>query len=575
MTGARRRSLQRSIALAATLVACGGATAAAATNPITTENAKAGDAAWQYPRANAGTMADQYAGVVRTIDGYTGADSVLPGGSLDLHVSSQGGRAYRVEVFRLGWYGGAGARRIVCLPSCTGSHPGTQQPAPPALDANGETAAGWPVTDTILVGDTWVSGYYIAQLVLTSGADAGSSRYVPFVVRPPAGNTAQVLVQVPANTWAAYNGWGGKSLYDEKSLGGIRANRVSFDRPYWASMYDLFDHDMQTVRFLESRGYDVVYATDRDVDHNPGLLSGRRLVIANGHDEYWTGRQRDAFDAARDGVSLAFRAQRWRCATRTTTAPSSGTSPPATPSPIPPPRRCSSGTWAGRSAASWACSTTTRGSWTVSARGGHGGPHAPVDGGHGSAGDTLAATVGYEWDLITPAPPRLTRLFTWSGARGLPNADSVPTPRRRAGAARPSTPKQIDAWRAYGAALGAPTPLQAFMGNMFDAMVSGSGASSRHAGGVVHARATPRRAGPSPPAPPHAPSPPGLGHRQQRGLHNGTDTTATVALPAGVHVRLRVTDDAGATPGVQRSVNGTVPPAVNLLATVVRDHPQP
>jgi hypothetical protein len=61
------------------------------------------------------------------------------------------------------------------------------------------------------------------------------------------------------------------------------------------------------VRWLEHEGYDVSYQTDVDTGANPDGLLDHRLVIVAGHDEYWTKRMRDAFDAARDaGTNLAF-----------------------------------------------------------------------------------------------------------------------------------------------------------------------------------------------------------------------------------------------------------------------------
>jgi len=38
------------------------------------------------------------------------------------------------------------------------------------------------------------------------------------------------LVQVPVNTWEAYNRWGGKSLYQFGTS--MHAFEVSFDRPF-------------------------------------------------------------------------------------------------------------------------------------------------------------------------------------------------------------------------------------------------------------------------------------------------------------------------------------------------------
>ena len=169
----------------------------------------------------------------------------------------------------------------------------------PAPDANGLVQAGWPVTDTFALPATATSGLYRARFVLQDGR--ASSTFV--IVRPPAGYQARILVQVPVNTWQAYNTWGGRSLYDIAGQA-VEANRVSFDRPYYGNglgwTYPL-------VLFLEREGYDVSYQTDIDTDVDQSSLLGYHLVIVAGHSEYWTSGMRDAFEAARDaGVNLAF-----------------------------------------------------------------------------------------------------------------------------------------------------------------------------------------------------------------------------------------------------------------------------
>ena len=117
---------------------------------------------------------------------------------------------------------------------------------------------------------------------------------------------AQILVHVPVNTWQAYNPWGGKSLYDINSEGG-RANRVSFERPLRLDYFQTWEWEIQLVRFLEREGYDVAYQTDVDTHRDPASLERHRLVVVDGHDEYWTSATRTAFDAARDaGTNLAF-----------------------------------------------------------------------------------------------------------------------------------------------------------------------------------------------------------------------------------------------------------------------------
>jgi hypothetical protein len=86
---------------------------------------------------------------------------------------------------------------------------------------------------------------------------------------------------------------------------------VSFNRPLLGEGDDSstspLTWEYPLVRFLEREGYDVSYQTDVDTDEDPGSLLSHRLNIVSGHDEYWSGAIRSAFDQARDsGVNLAF-----------------------------------------------------------------------------------------------------------------------------------------------------------------------------------------------------------------------------------------------------------------------------
>lgn len=270
------------------------ARSSAAPNAIAAENTLAG--------SQAGLVPDSVTG--GAIDGYASETGALPGGTLHFHVSTNPGSPYRVEIYRFGWYGGAGARLIGCAPSCSGWQAGQalQLPSP---DANGLVQANWPVTASYTLPADATSGYYRARFVLPNGQ--ATSTYV--IVRAPPNDASSILVQVPVNTWQAYNGWGGRSLYSLPG-GVVQANRVSFDRPYaWRAPGNQspFGWEYPLVLFLEQSGYDVSYQTDLDTDADPSSLLSHRLIIDIGHDEYWTGKMRDAFETARDsGVNLAF-----------------------------------------------------------------------------------------------------------------------------------------------------------------------------------------------------------------------------------------------------------------------------
>jgi hypothetical protein len=288
------------LAAAALVAACAAGVALPASvasgggNPIQAENAQPGTTAWQTPDADG-----------PAIEGYASEVSAQPGDTLQFHVSTRPAAAYRVEIYRLGWYGGAGGRLLACIPADCTYRPGKQRPVGHPGDG-GIVQAGWPVTDEIDVPAGWTSGYLMVRFRLTSGQAA--TTYV--ILREPPTHHSAILVQVPVNTWQAYNGWGGMSLYEFGYANGQRANHVSFDRPYaWhlEGGQGPLAWEIQTVRFLERAGYDVSYQTDVDTHRDPSSLLRHRLVIVNGHDEYWTKEIFDAFDAARNrGTNLAF-----------------------------------------------------------------------------------------------------------------------------------------------------------------------------------------------------------------------------------------------------------------------------
>ncbi|MDR2985032.1 MAG: hypothetical protein LBV34_09340, partial [Nocardiopsaceae bacterium] len=260
-----------------------------AANPVQQENSRPGTPGWEIP-ADTGTV----------ITGYASETSVAPGQSFQLHVAAPADSRYRVLVYRLGWYQGVGGRLITCVPGCRSSKATIAQPAPTApASATGLFRAPWRVTDRVEIPSDAVSGYYEAKLEIVGGAQAGAVGSIPLIVRQsPAAPASAVLVQVPVNTWEAYNPWGGKSLYQFGTSG--HAVKVSFDRPFGQQkFYNMVTKlELPWVRFLERNGIDVSYQTDADTDRAPGSLLHHRLVFAMGHDEYWTQRMRGAFKRA-------------------------------------------------------------------------------------------------------------------------------------------------------------------------------------------------------------------------------------------------------------------------------------
>jgi hypothetical protein len=206
---------------------------------------------------------------------------------------------------------------------------GSRQPTPATADASG---CDWETSVEIPVDTSWRSGFYLVEMTASGAPPDRRIGHACFVVRSTTPRTSVLLV-LATNTWNAYNDWGGRSLY----TGG---NQVSFRRPFGRGMlsrpatdrddrkarprrhgeepdvdggiYQTYRHehgypgymgsagwftyDRRFAEWAEQAGFEFDYAVSSDLEHVEGLTDGYRLVIGAGHDEYWSGRQRDAIE---------------------------------------------------------------------------------------------------------------------------------------------------------------------------------------------------------------------------------------------------------------------------------------
>jgi len=300
----RRRAVGIAVALAVALLAaaCSGGSATTPHRSVTSAPS-AGAAVQPFPVAEnkrPGTSAWRITdlGPADAIDGYADQQSVLPGQSLRLYVSTTA-RSFRVDAFRFGWYSGHQARLVWASARVRGQ----QQTAVDIAPGTHMVTAPWRPSMTI---DTtnWPPGSYLLRLDASSGAE----RYVPITIR--SASTAGAVVILDDNTtWQAYNAWGGYSLYQgPDGLPSDRGYAVSFERPYdgdGAVRFLAFDE--AATALAEHTGVKLAYETDVDIDQDPGILAGARAVISLGHDEYYSSAMRSALLTARNaGTNLAF-----------------------------------------------------------------------------------------------------------------------------------------------------------------------------------------------------------------------------------------------------------------------------
>jgi hypothetical protein len=288
-------------------------------NPIVAENLRPGTGDWQLTCP----------ATAREIEGYASATSVNRGDVIDLYVNTAS-PTFVLEVFRMGWYGGLGARRVVGATVVAG----TAQVMPTTDPETGLTDCAWVhpfALSTSNLDDPadWVSGVYLAKL---TASDSGAQSYIIFAVRDDQ-RPSDLLFQLSVTTYQAYNYWGGKSFYNWGSTERKRAAKLSFNRPYAANaqnpaaaygvgagefLTNLQPHpdsykvsnagwDYNMVRWLEREGYDLSYCSSLDTHANPALLRPHKAWLSVGHDEYWSWEMRQHVEAARDaGVHLGF-----------------------------------------------------------------------------------------------------------------------------------------------------------------------------------------------------------------------------------------------------------------------------
>ena len=309
-------------------------------NRVVAENCKPGNPSTEWDINGSGDP---------RIQGFATDISVNVGESIAFKIGSDSPK-YRIDIYRLGYYGGAGAR-LVSTVRPAGPLPQTQPPCLRDESVRLYDCGNWAVSAFWPVPRDAMSGIYIARLVREDDTtpswrpdDAGRGRggrsdapqpgphaygalglgrlanalkeprasHIYFIVRDDA-SRSDLLFQTSDTTWQAYNRAGITSTYGsfDPADPQERAYKVSMNRPYVTRDYRavnlVFNAEYPMVRWLESNGYDVSYTTGLDNDRHGALIKNHKVFLSVGHDEYWSGPQRANVEAARDaGVHLAF-----------------------------------------------------------------------------------------------------------------------------------------------------------------------------------------------------------------------------------------------------------------------------
>jgi hypothetical protein len=289
-----------------------GSSLARAPDLIREENAKPGSTDWQLTRARPDAAGFRSP----WIEGYCSKQSVRAGETIDIMVSTDPPRSFAIEIFRLGYYDGRGARFLKKLGPFDGKAHAVPKPGPKDLHE-----CAWEPATRLTIPNDWPSGVYLGRLstVVDEDKEPYWQSYVIFIVRDD--RPADILFQCSDNTWQAYNRWPNNfSVYTHPKGGQGPWADVSFDRPYGREAQftgvvndpltfgsgEFLPLEFPLAYWLEQHGYDVTYCSNSDMltpDH--GLRC--KAFISVGHDEYWDIRQFRSVEKMRDeGVSLLF-----------------------------------------------------------------------------------------------------------------------------------------------------------------------------------------------------------------------------------------------------------------------------
>ena len=280
------------------------ASCSAPSNAIEGENCLPGNSSDEWDIDNAGDL---------SIQGFATDISYNVGSTVNFKIKTNAS-AYTINIYRMGYYSGMGARKVASiLPSAQlpQSQPACQTDSTVGLVGSGlEDCGNWSVSASWPIPATAVSGIYFALL---TRPDTGGQSHIVFVVRNDSSHS-NLLFQTSDTTWQAYNYYGLGSLYGSNSGQTDltrRAYKVSYNRPFLNRTgvgYNwVFDAEYPMVRWLESNGYDVSYFAGVDSDRFGSLITQHKVFLSVGHDEYWSGNQRTKVQSAlAAGVNLSF-----------------------------------------------------------------------------------------------------------------------------------------------------------------------------------------------------------------------------------------------------------------------------
>ena len=230
--------------------------------------------------------------------GFATPFSTLPGTKIALSITCVAPTFY-LTVYRMGYYENSGAQ----LQMQTEPQPCFTQTRTITDKTTGLVAQDWKVTQ-YLETKKLKPGMYLVRI----NSSDGLRSFIPFVLRDRT-TKGRVVVSIPFQTSLAYNKYAGASSYGGDGDFEKRARVLSFANPLWLGFGSgiYLRYAQPLVKVIDQLNLNPTYIADADIALNPNILKGAKVLIAAGHDEYWTQEERNSVIRERAaGMNLLF-----------------------------------------------------------------------------------------------------------------------------------------------------------------------------------------------------------------------------------------------------------------------------
>jgi hypothetical protein len=139
--------------------------------------------------------------------GYLSEPVTQSGKTIEIHAATSTGTGEncKIRIFRLGWYGGTGARQVAMSDYFHVEHQDFWDNNSKKISESVRDGCNWPIVYSLQVPNDWHSGLYIVRFEL----EDNKASIHPFWLTNP--EPKGIVLMFPTMSWQSRNWWGGAS----------------------------------------------------------------------------------------------------------------------------------------------------------------------------------------------------------------------------------------------------------------------------------------------------------------------------------------------------------------------------